>query len=131
MGFEYFYGFVGGESDQWKPYLFRDHTQIEPWIGKPGYNLITDMADEAIKYMQGLNAAAPDKPFFLLRARRHARAASTDAGMDREVQGQVRHGLNELREQIFANQKRLGVIPRIPNSPLAGQPAEMGHARRR
>ena len=92
MGFEYFYGFVGGSPDQWKPYLFRDHTQIEPWIGKPGYNLITDMADEAIKYMQGLNAAAPDKPFFLYYARRHARAASTDAGMDREVQGQVRQG---------------------------------------
>ena len=49
MGFEYFYGFMGGETDQWTPYLFRDHTQIFPWIGKPGYNLTTDMADEAIK----------------------------------------------------------------------------------
>ena len=51
MGFEYFYGFMGGETDQWEPYLFRDHTQIFPWIGKPGYNLTTDMADEAINYM--------------------------------------------------------------------------------
>ena len=48
MGFQYFYGFLGGETDQWTPYLFRDHTQIFPWIGKPGYNLTTDMADEAI-----------------------------------------------------------------------------------
>ena len=48
MGFDYFYGFMGGETDQWKPCLFRDHTQIFPWIGKPGYNLITDMADDAI-----------------------------------------------------------------------------------
>ena len=48
MGFEYFCGFMGGETDQWEPYLFRDHF---PWIGKPGYNLTTDMADEAIKYM--------------------------------------------------------------------------------
>ena len=52
MGFEYFYGFMGGETDQWTPYLFRDHTQIFPWIGKPGYNLTTDMADEAIEHMQ-------------------------------------------------------------------------------
>src|SRR4249919_3966712 len=41
MGFEYFYGFMGGETDQWKPWLFRDHTQIFPWIGKPDYNLTT------------------------------------------------------------------------------------------
>src|SRR5271169_1354789 len=65
MGFEYFYGFLGGETDQWEPYLFRDHTQIFPWVGKPGYNFTTDMADEAIRYMNDLNAAAPDKPFFL------------------------------------------------------------------
>ena len=45
MGFEYFYGFLGGETDQWTPYLYRDHTPIFPWIGKPGYNLTTDLAD--------------------------------------------------------------------------------------
>ena len=65
MGFEYFYGFMGGETDQWKPWLFRDHTQIFPWIGKPGYNLITDMADDAIQHIKGLDAAAPDQPFFV------------------------------------------------------------------
>src|SRR5262245_46548158 len=65
MGFDHFYGFMGGETDQWTPFLFRDQTQVFPWIGKPGYNLTTDMADEAIKYMKELNVAAPDKPFFL------------------------------------------------------------------
>src|SRR5207245_571069 len=65
MGFEYFYGFMGGETDQWTPFLFLDHTQIFPWIGKPGYNLTTDLADEAIKHMRDLNAAAPDQPFFV------------------------------------------------------------------
>src|SRR5450432_2329619 len=64
MGFDYFYGFMGGETDQWTPYLFRDHTQIFPWIGKPSYNLTTDMADEAISHVKQLNAAAPDTPFF-------------------------------------------------------------------
>jgi len=65
MGFQYFYGFMGGETDQWTPYLFRDHTQVFPWVGKKDYNLITDMAGDAIRYMNDLNAAAPDKPFFL------------------------------------------------------------------
>src|ERR1043166_5259608 len=58
MGFEYFYGFMGGETDQWTPYLFQNTTQIFPWLGKKGYNLTTDMADEAIKHVQRLNAAA-------------------------------------------------------------------------
>ena len=53
MGFEYFYGFMGGETDQWRPWLFRDHTQIFPWVGHPGYNLITAMADEAIEHLRG------------------------------------------------------------------------------
>src|SRR2546423_1710333 len=65
MGFDYFYGFMGGETDQWTPYLFRDHTQIFPWVGHPGYNLTTDMAGEAINYMKQLNAAAPAQPFLL------------------------------------------------------------------
>ena len=65
MGFEYFYGFMGGETDQWTPFLFRDHTQIFPWIDKKDYNLTTDLADEAIKHMRDLNAAAPDQPFFV------------------------------------------------------------------
>jgi arylsulfatase A-like enzyme len=65
MGFQYFYGFLGGETDQWTPYLWRDHTQVFPWIGKPGYNFITDMADNAIQYMRQLNAGVPGQPFFL------------------------------------------------------------------
>jgi arylsulfatase A-like enzyme len=65
MGFDYFYGFMGGETEQWTPYLFQNNRQVFPWVGKPGYNLITDMADEAISYMNGLNAAAPDTPFFV------------------------------------------------------------------
>ena len=84
MGFEYFYGFMGGETDQWTPYLFRNTTQIFPWIGKPGYNLITDMADEAIDHMQAAERGrARQAVLRLLRARRHARAAPADAGVDR------------------------------------------------
>src|SRR3954465_10301711 len=52
MGFDYFYGFMGGETDQWTPYLFENNRQVFPWTGKPEYNLTTDMADKAIGYMQ-------------------------------------------------------------------------------
>jgi arylsulfatase len=112
MGFDYFYGFMGGESDQWTPYLFRDHTQIYPWIGKPGYNLTTDMADEAVKWLRGLNAAAPDQPFFLYYCPggSHSPHQPTPEWIEK-FKGKFDMGWNALRDQIFANQKRLGVIP--------------------
>jgi len=114
MGFEYFYGFMGGETDQWTPYLFRDHSQIYPWVGKPGYNLITDMADEAINYMQGVNAAAPEKPFFLyyVPGGTHAPHQPTPEWIKKISDLHLfDKGWNALRETIFANQKKLGVIP--------------------
>jgi arylsulfatase A-like enzyme len=112
MGFEYFYGFMGGETDQWTPYLFKNTTQVFPWIGKPGYNLTTDLADEAISYMQGINAAAPDKPFFLyyVPGGTHSPHQPTKEWIDK-FKGKFDMGWNAMREQIFANQKRLGVIP--------------------
>jgi arylsulfatase A-like enzyme len=121
MGFDYFYGFMGGETDQWTPYLFRDHTQVFPWIGKPGYNLTTDLADDAIKYMSGLNAAAPDKPFFLyyVPGGTHSPHQPTQEWIDK-FHGKFDMGWEKLREEIFANQKRLGVIP--PNTKLTPWP---------
>ena len=112
LGFEYFYGFMGGETNQWTPFLFRDHTQIEPWIGKPGYNLTTDMADEAVKYMHEMNAAAPEKPFFLyfVPGGTHAPHHPTPEWIAK-MKGKFDGGWNDLRERIFANQKKLGVIP--------------------
>ncbi len=112
MGFEYFYGFMGGETDQWTPFLFRNTTQIFPWVGKPGYNLNTDLADEAIAHIKQLNAAAPDKPFFVyyVPGATHAPHQPTPAWIAK-FKGKFDMGWNALREQIFANQKRLGVIP--------------------
>jgi arylsulfatase len=114
MGFQYFYGFMGGETDQWTPYLFRNTTQIFPWVGKPGWNLTTAMADDAIDYMKQLNAAAPDKPFFVyyVPGGTHAPHQPTTEWIDKIHNMHLfDKGWNELREQIFANQKRLGVIP--------------------
>ena len=112
MGFEYFYGFMGGETDQWTPFLFRNTTQIFPWLDHPGYNMITGMADDAIQYLRQVNTAAPDKPFFLyyVPGGSHAPHQPTPEWIDK-FKGKFDMGWNELREQIFANQKRLGVIP--------------------
>ena len=112
MGFQYFYGFMGGETDQWTPYLYQNTTAIFPWIGKPGYNLTTDMADEAIKYMSSLNAAAPDQPFFVyyVPGGTHSPHQPKREWRDK-FKGKFDMGWEKLREQIFANQKRLGVIP--------------------
>jgi arylsulfatase A-like enzyme len=114
MGFEYFYGFMGGETNQWTPYLFRDHTQIYPSVGKPDYNLTTDMADEAISYLKGLNAAAPEKPFFLyyVPGGTHAPHHPTPEWIKKISDLHLfDKGWNALRETIIANQKKLGVIP--------------------
>ena len=124
MGFEYFYGFMGGETDQWTPYLFRNQSQVFPWIGKPGYNLTTDLADDAIGYLKQLNAAAPDKPFFLyyVPGGTHSPHQPTKEWIEK-FKGKFDMGWNQLREQIFANQKRLGVIP--ANTQLTPWPADL------
>jgi arylsulfatase A-like enzyme len=132
MGFDYFYGFMGGETDQYTPYLFRDHSQIFPWIGRPGYNLTTDLADEAITYMKDLDVAAPDKPFFLyyVPGGTHAPHQPTPEWSKKISDLHLfDKGWEALREQIFANQKRLGVIP--ANTQLTPWPdgqAEFGGA---
>lgn len=131
MGFDYFYGFMGGETDQWTPFLFRNTTQIFPWREQPGHNLITGMADDAIRYLRETNAAAPNKPFFLyyVPGGTHAPHQPTKEWIEK-FKGKFDMGWNELREQIFANQKRLGVIP--PDTTLTpwpdGQP-EYGGAK--
>ena len=112
MGFEYFYGFMGGETDQWTPFLFRDHTQIFPWIDKKDYNLTTDLADEAIKHMRDLNAAAPDQPFFVyyVPGGTHSPHQPKKEWIEK-FKGKFDMGYEKLRNVIFANQKKLGVIP--------------------
>ncbi|MBR1279088.1 arylsulfatase [Bradyrhizobium sp. AUGA SZCCT0283] len=114
MGFQYFYGFMGGESDQWTPYLFRNHSPIYPWVGRKEYNLVTDMADEAIKYMKELGASAPDKPFlvYYVPGATHDPHQPTKEWIDKISKMRLfDEGWEKLREKIFANQKRLGVVP--------------------
>jgi arylsulfatase len=65
MGFDYFYGFVGGDANQWQPNLFRNTTAIYPYYNNPSWNLITAMADDAIQYMDRITAIDKDQPFFI------------------------------------------------------------------
>jgi arylsulfatase A-like enzyme len=114
MGFEYFYGFVGGDANQWEPNLFRNTTPIQPYVGKPGWNLTTAMADEAIGWMNQLDAIDPTMPFFLhyVPGGTHAPHNPTPEWIEKiSAMKLFDKGWNALRDDIFANQKRLGVIP--------------------
>jgi arylsulfatase A-like enzyme len=125
MGFDYFYGFMGGDTNQWQPNLYRNTTQIFPFMGKAGWNLTTAMADDAIDYMTSLHAVAPDQPFFLYyapggtHAPHHATPEWIKKISDMHLFDQ---GWNKLRDQIFENQKKLGVLP--SNAKLTPWPSD-------
>jgi arylsulfatase A-like enzyme len=115
MGFEYFYGFMGGDTNQWQPAnLARNTTYIYPFQGNPNYNLTTAMADEAIAYMNQVNTLTPEQPFFVYyvpggtHAPHHATPEWIKKASDLHL---FDKGWNKLRDQILANQKKLGVIP--------------------
>ena len=114
LGFEYFYGFVGGDANQWQPNLFRNTTQIYPFEGKPGWNLVTGMADDAIDYLNRMNQTMPSKKFFMKYApgATHAPHHPTEEWVKKIHDMHLfDDGYEKLRERIFENQKKLGVIP--------------------
>ena len=126
MGFEYFYGFVGGDTSQWQPNLYRNTTAIYPFQGHPGWNLTTAMADEAIQYMKQIKEIAPDKPFlvYYVPGGTHSPHHPTPEWIKKIGDMHLFDGgWNKLRETIFANQKRLGIMPE--NAKLTPWPKEL------
>lgn len=114
LGFDYFYGFVGGDASQWQPNLFRNTTPIYPFQGASNWNLTTAMADEAIQHMKQLKEVAPDKPFlvYYVPGGTHAPHHPTPEWIAKISDMHLFDGgWNTLRETIFANQKRLGIMP--------------------
>ena len=112
-GFEYFYGFLGGEANQWYPTLIQGTTPIEPdKTPEEGYHLLDDMADKAIGWIGQQKALAPDKPFFMYFApgATHAPHHVPKEWADK-YKGKFEEGWDKLREQIFARQKEIGVVP--------------------
>jgi arylsulfatase A-like enzyme len=113
MGFEYFYGFLGGETNQWYPALYEGTTPVEPWGGpEDGYYFNDDLTDHAIKWVRQQKALMPDKPFFAYFApgATHAPHHVPEEWADR-YKGKFDQGWDAVREETFARQKELGVIP--------------------
>ena len=112
-GFEYFYGFIGGEANQWYPTLFEGTTPVEiKKTPEEGYHLVADMTDKAIKWIGQQKALTPDKPFFVYFApgATHAPHHVPKEWADK-YKGKFDQGYDKLREETFARQKALGVIP--------------------
>jgi len=124
LGFEFFYGFLGGDSDQWHPALYENTRPIEPYVGKPNYILDVDLADKAIDWLRMQHALAPNKPWFLYYATGTAHAPH-HAPKDwiAKYKGQFDQGWDKVREETLARQIKLGVVP--PNTRLTKRPEQL------
>ena len=112
-GFEAFYGFIGGENNQWDPALYEGTTPVEPpATPEQGYHLTEDLADHAISWVQAQKALMPDKPFFVYFApgATHAPHHVPNEWVEK-YKGKFADGWDAHREKTFARQKELGVIP--------------------
>lgn len=112
-GFEYFYGFIGGEAHQWYPSLYEGTTPVEVEKSpEEGYHFMEDMTDKAIAWIGQQKALIPDKPFFVYFAPGAAHAPHhVPKEWADKYKGKFDDGWDKLREETFARQKKLGVIP--------------------
>lgn len=112
LGFDQFYGFIGGDTSQWRPNTTEGTKPIEPYIGNPDYNLDYDLADQATKWIKMQKAVAPDKPFFCYYApgATHAPHHPKPEWVEK-YKGKFDQGWDKVREETFERQKKLGVIP--------------------
>jgi arylsulfatase len=127
QGFDYFYGFIGGEMDQWQPILYRGTTPVSMEIpkGKEGHYTLNDsLADDTIRYIQLEKSVTPDRPFFIYYApgATHAPHHVPREWIDK-FKGQFNQGWDKYREETYRRQLKLGVIP--PKTKLTPRPAEI------
>ncbi|MBO0729994.1 MAG: arylsulfatase [Acidimicrobiaceae bacterium] len=123
-GFEYFYGFLGGETNQFYPAIYEGTKAVEPdRLPAAGYHFTEDMTDRAISWVRQQQSLMPGKPFFIYFApgATHAPHQAPTEWLDR-YRGRFDAGWDALREETFARQKELGVIP--PEAELTSRPAE-------
>jgi len=122
-GFEKFYGFLGGETNQWAPLIY-DGVTLVPTPEDPNYHFTTDMTNQAISWMRFQQALQPDKPFFMYYApgATHAPHHAPKDFIDR-YKGKFDQGWDKIREETIARQKKLGIIPE--STQLAPKPAEI------
>ena len=112
LGFEQFFGFIGGDTSQFTPAIFDGTKPIEPPTDIEDYHLDADMADRAISYIREQNALAPEKPFFVYYAPGTAHAPHhAPADWIAKFKGQFDQGWDKVREETFKRQKKMGIIP--------------------
>jgi arylsulfatase A-like enzyme len=120
-GFDKFYGFIGGETNQWAPLIYDGMNQVEP-PHDPNYNFMTDMTNQAIAWMQYQKSLTPDKPFFIYFAPGAVHAPHhVPKAWIAKYKGKFDQGWDKLREATLARQIKLGVVP--PGTKLAPKPA--------
>lgn len=124
LGFDYFYGFNSGETNQWAPALTENRNPVEPPAADTDYLLDRDLADHALSWLKMQNTQAPTKPFFLYYAPSsgHAPHDAQKAWIDK-FRGKFDQGWDKIREETFARQKKLGVIP--TDAKLTPRPPEI------
>ena len=112
LGFEYFYGFLGGDANQFRPALYENTTPIEPYLNKPNYILNEDLADNCISYIRKHNSVSPQKPFFVYycTGTGHAPHHATKDWIDK-YKGKFDQGWDKVREETLERQKKAGVVP--------------------
>jgi arylsulfatase len=112
-GFEHFYGFIGGENNQYHPALYDGTAPVEPErTPEEGYHLMEDLADRAIGWIRQQKAIAPDKPFFIYFAPGATHAPHhVPKDWIAKYKGKFDQGWDKVREETFARQKKLGVVP--------------------
>jgi arylsulfatase A-like enzyme len=124
LGFEYFYGFLGGDSNNWSPALYENIEPIEPYIGKPDYILNNDLADKAITWMRMQHAVAPTKPWLLYYVPGSAHAPHhAPKEWIAEFKGKFDQGWDKVREETLARQKQLRIVPQ--NTQLTERPSQI------
>lgn len=112
LGFERFYGFLGGDTSQYEPALFDQTTPIEPYLGRDDYHLTEDLADKAIDWIRLQHTSAPDKPLFLYLAPGATHSPHhVWPEWSEKFAGQFDDGWDALRERTYAHQIELGIIP--------------------
>lgn len=121
QGFDKFYGFLGGETNQWAPFIYDGVHQVE-LPDDPNYHFLTDMTDQAVAYIGYQNALTPDKPFFIYYApgATHAPHHVPKEWIAR-WKGKFDQGWDKMREEVLARQIANGVVPK--GTPLAPKPA--------
>jgi arylsulfatase A-like enzyme len=121
LGFEYFYGFLGGDCDQWQPNMFENTHPVQPAVGNPNYIMDQDLADNAINYIRRHNSISPQRPFFAYYCTGTAHAPHhAPKEWIEKYKGKFDQGWDKVREETLGRQKKMGVVPQ--NTKLTVRP---------